>query len=76
MMGESAKINWEDMSQALPAFLTAILMPLTYSITTGNSSGKEKNMKLLVAYLIQVMAFSKRGSLLYFQLSPIHTCTL
>ena len=34
-MGESAKINWEDMSQGLPAFLTAILMPLTYSITTG-----------------------------------------
>jgi len=37
MMGESAKIEWHDMSQALPAFLTAILMPLTYSITTGTS---------------------------------------
>ena len=35
MMGESAKVEWHDMSQALPAFLTAILMPLTYSITTG-----------------------------------------
>ena len=35
MMGESAKVGWHDMSQALPAFLTAILMPLTYSITTG-----------------------------------------
>ena len=35
MMGESSKVEWHDMSQALPAFLTAILMPLTYSITTG-----------------------------------------
>jgi adenine/guanine/hypoxanthine permease len=35
MMGESAKVNWQSMDQALPAFLTAILMPLTYSITNG-----------------------------------------
>jgi xanthine/uracil/vitamin C permease (AzgA family) len=35
MMGESAKIPWENMNDALPAFLTIILMPLTYSITNG-----------------------------------------
>jgi hypothetical protein len=35
MMGESSNVNWHDMSNALPAFLTAILMPLTYSITNG-----------------------------------------
>ena len=35
MMGEAAKVPWEDMSQAVPAFLTIILMPLTYSITNG-----------------------------------------
>jgi adenine/guanine/hypoxanthine permease len=35
MMGESAKVNWHSMDQALPAFLTATLMPLTYSITNG-----------------------------------------
>ena len=35
MMGESAKIQWENMNEALPAFLTIILMPLTYSITNG-----------------------------------------
>lgn len=35
MMGESSKISWEDMSQAVPAFMTIILMPLTYSITNG-----------------------------------------
>lgn len=35
MMGEASKVNWENMSQALPAFLTIIVMPLTYSITNG-----------------------------------------
>lgn len=35
MMGESSKVEWHDMSQALPAFLTLILMPLTYDITNG-----------------------------------------
>lgn len=35
MMGESAKIPWENMNDALPAFLTIILMPLTYSISNG-----------------------------------------
>lgn len=35
MMGEASKIRWEEMDAALPAFLTIILMPLTYSITNG-----------------------------------------
>lgn len=35
MMGEAAKIDWDKMNDALPAFLTIILMPLTYSITNG-----------------------------------------
>lgn len=35
MMGESGKIDWENMRDALPAFLTIVLMPLTYSITNG-----------------------------------------
>lgn len=35
MMGEASKVSWENMSDALPAFLTIILMPLTYSITNG-----------------------------------------
>jgi AGZA family xanthine/uracil permease-like MFS transporter len=35
MMGESGKIQWDNMKDAVPAFLTIILMPLTYSITNG-----------------------------------------
>lgn len=35
MMGDSRKIDWDDMGSALPAFLTIVMMPLTYSITDG-----------------------------------------
>jgi AGZA family xanthine/uracil permease-like MFS transporter len=32
-------INWDDLLVAIPAFLTLILMPLTYSITNGVGAG-------------------------------------
>lgn len=32
-------IDWEDFTEALPAFLTLILMPLTFSITDGLAFG-------------------------------------
>ena len=35
MMNESTKIPWSKMDDGLPAFLTLILMPLTYSISNG-----------------------------------------
>ncbi|MEO9892978.1 NCS2 family permease [Aurantibacter sp.] len=35
MMKPLAKINWNIPDEAIPVFLTTILMPLTYSITTG-----------------------------------------
>lgn len=35
MLNPVAKINWEDFEEAIPAFLTLILIPLTYSITQG-----------------------------------------
>ena len=35
MMSESKNINWDDMASAIPAFLTVVMMPLTYSITNG-----------------------------------------
>lgn len=33
------KIEWEDITIAIPAFLTVVLMPLAYSITTGVAAG-------------------------------------
>jgi AGZA family xanthine/uracil permease-like MFS transporter len=35
MMESVAKINFSDYSEAIPAFLTMIVMPLTYSISDG-----------------------------------------
>ena len=39
MMESLGKINWEDFEEAAPAFLTAVTMPLAYSISTGISAG-------------------------------------
>ena len=38
-MGAVAQIAWNDLRTALPAFLTIVLMPLTFSIANGVSIG-------------------------------------
>ena len=32
-------INWDDLTEAIPAYLTIIIMPLTFSITEGIAFG-------------------------------------
>ena len=39
MMGAVVKINFDDMAEAIPAFLCIIAMPLAYSISEGISMG-------------------------------------
>ena len=39
MMGSVLKINFDDMSEAIPAFLTILFMPLAYSISEGIAVG-------------------------------------
>ncbi|EPS71458.1 hypothetical protein M569_03298, partial [Genlisea aurea] len=39
MMKGVVQIEWEDMREAIPAFLTMILMPLTYSVAYGLIGG-------------------------------------
>ncbi|WCK55011.1 NCS2 family permease [Aneurinibacillus sp. Ricciae_BoGa-3] len=39
MMGAVRHIDWDNMVHAIPAFLTIIMMPLTYSIANGISFG-------------------------------------
>lgn len=39
MCGVVAKVKWDDLSEALPAFLTLVVTPLTFSISTGLSLG-------------------------------------
>ncbi len=35
MMSSGWKINWDDYTEAVPAFMTILMMPLTYSISEG-----------------------------------------
>jgi len=39
MIGAVKDIDWRDYTEALPAFLTMVLMPLTFSITDGMAFG-------------------------------------
>lgn len=39
MMKSVVEVEWDDMRQAIPAFVTLILMPLTYSIAYGLIGG-------------------------------------
>lgn len=39
MMASVARVKWDDMAEAVPAFLTMLLMPLTFSISRGLVAG-------------------------------------
>lgn len=78
MMTQIKDINWDDLGIAIPAFLTIILMPFTYSISVGIGAGfithvlirifqgrrKEIHPLLLVVSALFVI---------YFLSSPINT---
>lgn len=49
MCANIATINWEEYTEAFPAFLTLVLIPFTYSITTGIGIG-------ILAYVILKLA--------------------
>ncbi len=49
MAGNLKKIHWEKFEIALPAFLTVVGMPLTYSISDGLALG-------MIAYPITMIA--------------------
>lgn len=39
MLGQAAQIDWQDASEALPAFITLVTIPFTYSIGRGIGYG-------------------------------------
>lgn len=39
MMTQVLHVHWDDLEDAIPAFLTIVLMPFTYSITNGIGAG-------------------------------------
>jgi AGZA family xanthine/uracil permease-like MFS transporter len=59
MCGSVARVQWNDFTEAFPAFLTIIATPLTFSIATGLSLG-------LLSY-----TFLKIGSGRYREISPL-----
>jgi AGZA family xanthine/uracil permease-like MFS transporter len=72
MMGAVAKINFDDMTDAIPAFLTILVMPLAYSISEGIAigvvswtlinllSGKAKEKKITpLMYVLTVLFILK-----------------
>jgi len=76
MMQQVKGIDWEDLEIAIPAFLTIVLMPFTYSITAGIGAG----------FIVYVLIKAVRGKasvvhplmwaiaglfVLYFALDPV-----
>ena len=76
MMQQVKEVDWEDLEIAIPAFLTIVLMPFTYSITVGIGAG-------FVAYTLIKLVRGKSASVhplmwlisvlfvLYFAIDPI-----
>lgn len=78
MMQQVKEIDWDDLEIAIPAFLTIVLMPFTYSITAGIGAG-------FVAYVLIKIVRGKSADVhplmwlvsflfvLYFAIDPIKT---
>jgi adenine/guanine/hypoxanthine permease len=76
MMTQVKNIDWDDIEIALPAFLTIVLMPFTYSITAGIGAG-------FIAYVLVKLVRGKVGEIhglmwlvavlfvVYFAIDPI-----
>lgn len=39
MMGSIRNVNWDDFTDSVPAAVTALMMPLTFSISNGIALG-------------------------------------
>lgn len=68
MMGAVVKINFEDMSEAIPAFLCIIAMPLAYSISEGIAIGV---ISWTLLNLLTGKAKDKRISILMYVLTVL-----
>ena len=71
MMGSVTKIDFNDMTEAIPAFLTILFMPLAYSISEGIVAGV---ISWTLINLISGKAKEKKISILMYVLSIIFVC--
>lgn len=68
MVGNVVKIDFSDMTDAIPAFITIIAMPLTYSISEGISLGV---ISWTVLNLVSGKAKAKKISILMYILTVL-----
>lgn len=76
MMQQVKNIDWDDLEIAIPAFLTIVLMPFTYSITAGIGAGFVMYVVLKVvrgkSSVIHPLMWGIAGLfVVYFALDPI-----
>lgn len=71
MIGSIVKINFDDMSEAIPAFLTIIVMPIAYSISEGIAIGF---ISYVLCNLISGKAKEKKISILMYVLAALFIC--
>ncbi len=80
MMTQIKNIDWQDLGIAIPAFLTIILMPFTYSISVGIGAGFVSHVVIRVvqgrAKEIHALLYVVAGLfMVYFLQSPISVWT-
>ncbi|MDO4792373.1 MAG: NCS2 family permease [Buchananella hordeovulneris] len=78
MMTQVVEIDWKKLEIALPAFLTIILMPFTYSITVGIGAGFVTYVVIRVAkgefkQIHPLMWLISATFMIYFTLGPIRS---
>ncbi|GAA3006307.1 NCS2 family permease [Streptomyces fulvorobeus] len=78
MMQNARHVDWGDRSVAIPVFLTVVLMPFTYTITTGVAAGviSYTAIKLAQGRAREVGAFMWGLTVIfivYFALNPIES---
>lgn len=71
MIGSVANINFEDMSEGIPAFLTIAAMPFAYSISEGIAIGV---ISYTLINLVTGQAKKKKISVLMYVLSVLFIC--
>jgi AGZA family xanthine/uracil permease-like MFS transporter len=64
MMGESTHIDWSSMMTAVPAFLTIVIQPFTFSIANGIYAGLVMSilLYLLTGSFLETLGFSGFGA--------------
>ncbi|MEG0278820.1 MAG: NCS2 family permease [Morganella sp. (in: enterobacteria)] len=56
MTSSLARVNWDDLTDAVPAFITAIMMPFSFSITDGIALG-------FISYCVMKLGSGRRREL-------------